>query len=157
MTGIVKLKINCLGHLAQLLLFIIKQTGFTCNYWENQMSKTNNIIDILEAGIKAENLRQKTIANNVANLETPGYRRLDVKFKQLLAKSIDSSGAIDLDDIEPQIFQPENTSVKSNGNDVHLESEVGEMVKNTLRHRALIRLLSKKYKQIELAIGGSST
>jgi flagellar basal-body rod protein FlgB len=57
------------------------------------MSKTNNITDIIQAGIKAEELRQKAIANNVANLETPGYRRLDVKFKQLLAKSIDSSGA----------------------------------------------------------------
>jgi flagellar basal-body rod protein FlgB len=157
MIGIVQLKISGIKHLAQLLLFIIKQTGFTCIYWENQMSKTNNIIDVLEAGIKAENLRQKTIANNIANLETPGYRRLDVKFKQLLAKSIDSSGAIDLDDIEPQIFQPEKTPVKSNGNDVHLESEVGEMVKNTLRHKALIRLLSRKYKQIELAIGGSNS
>jgi flagellar basal body rod protein FlgB len=42
--------------------------------------------------------------------------------------------------------------VKSNGNDVHLESEVGEMVKNTLRHRAYVRLLRKKYDQIELAM-----
>ncbi len=120
------------------------------------MSKTNSIVDILEAGIKAEDLRQKAIANNIANLETPGYRRLDVKFKQLLAKSIDSSGAIDLDDIEPQIYQPEQTAVKSNGNDVHLETEVGEMVKNNLRHKTLIRLLSRKYKQIELAMGFNS-
>ena len=47
------------------------------------MFKTNNIVDVVEAGIKAESLRQKTIANNVANLQTPGYRRVDVKFKEL--------------------------------------------------------------------------
>ena len=116
------------------------------------MSKINNIIDIIEAGIKAESMRQKAIANNVANLQTPGYRRVDVQFKELLAKALDSSGAVDLDEIEAQIYQPKNTAVKSNGNDVILEVEVGEMVKNTLRHKAYIRLLQKKYRQIELAI-----
>ncbi len=42
--------------------------------------------------------------------------------------------------------------MKSNGNDVSLEAEVGRMVKNSLRHTAYIRLLRKKYSQIELAI-----
>ena len=45
-------------------------------------------MDILEAGIQAENLRNKAIANNVANLETPGYRKLDIKFEELLAKAL---------------------------------------------------------------------
>ena len=116
------------------------------------MSKTNNIVDIIEAGIRAESLRQKAIANNVANLQTPEYRRVDVKFKELLAKALDSPGAIDLSEIEAQIYQPKKTTVKSNGNDVSLEVEVGEMVKNTLRHKAYIRILQKKYQQIELAI-----
>ncbi len=116
------------------------------------MSKTNNMIDIITAGIKAESLRQKTIASNVANLQSPGYRRVDVKFKELLAKALDSSGSVDLSQIEPQIYQPKETAVKSNGNDVSLEVEVGEMVKNTLRHKAYIRLLQKRYRQFELAI-----
>jgi flagellar basal body rod protein FlgB len=42
--------------------------------------------------------------------------------------------------------------VKSNGNDVSLETEVGQMVKNTLRHKTYVRLLNKKYHQIELAM-----
>ena len=116
------------------------------------MSQANNIVDILAAGIRAESLRQKTIANNVANLQTPGYRRFEVKFEELLAKALDSSGTVDLSDIELEIYEPQNTTVKSNGNDVSLEVEVGEMVKNTLRHKAYIRLLQKKYQQIELAI-----
>lgn len=116
------------------------------------MSKTNNIIDIITAGIKAESLRQKAIASNVANLQSPGYRRIDVKFKELLAKALDSSGSVDLREVEPQIYQPKETAVKSNGNDVSWEVEVGEMVKNTLRHKAYIRLLQKKYQQLELAI-----
>ena len=116
------------------------------------MSEISSIADFLEAGIKAESLRQKTIANNVANLQTPGYRRIDVKFEQLLAKALDSNGAADLDDVMPEIYQPKQTPVKSNGNDVSLEAEVGEMVKNTLRHKAYISLLKKKYQQMEAAI-----
>jgi len=116
------------------------------------MSKTENIVDIINAGIKAESLRQKAIANNVANLETPGYRRIDVKFEELLAKCLRSSGELDLNEIEAQIYRPKKTPVKSNGNDVNLEAEIGQMVKNTLRHKTYIRLLSKKYSQIDLAI-----
>jgi len=122
------------------------------NIWELLMSKTENIVDLIDAGIKAETLRQKAIANNIANLETPGYRRVDVKFEELLARCLRSSGEFDLGDVEAQIYQPKQTPVKSNGNDVNLEAEVGQMIKNTLRHKAYIRLLSKKYNQIELAM-----
>jgi len=116
------------------------------------MSNTNNIIGIIDAGIKAESLRQKAIANNVANAETPGYRRIDVKFEELLAKHLDKDGEVELADIQPEIYQPMETAVKSNGNDVNWQSEVGNMVKNSLRHKAYVRLLEKKYRQIELAI-----
>jgi len=116
------------------------------------MAKTENIMDLIDAGIKAETLRQKAIANNVANLETPGYRRVDVKFEELLAKCLRSSKEFDLSEVEAEIYQPKQTPLKSNGNDVNLEAEVGQMIKNTLRHKAYIRLLSKKYSQIELAM-----
>ena len=121
------------------------------------MSKINSIVELIEAGLRAEGTRQKAIANNVANLETPGYRRLDVKFEELLSKALNSSGEIDLDDIEPLIHQPQKTPVKSNGNDVNLESEIGRLVQNSLRYKAYIRLLNKKYRQIEMAMEVSSS
>ena len=142
------------GHrdLARLLLFLFYRQGLCIKIWELLMSKTENIVDLIDAGIKAETLRQKAIANNIANLETPGYRRIDVKFEELLARCLRSSKEFDLSEVEAQIYQPKQTPVKSNGNDVNLEVEVGQMIKNTLRHKAYIRLLSKKYSQIELAI-----
>jgi len=116
------------------------------------MPKTNSIIELLEAGLKAEGLRQRAIANNVANIATPGYRRIEVKFEELLAKALNSSGGVDLSEIKPEIYQPRKTPVKSNGNDVNLETEIGQMVRNSLLHKAYIRLLNKKYKQIERAM-----
>ena len=152
MAGINVLKMTVHRELARLLLFLLSRQGLCINIWELLMSKTENIVDLIDAGIKAEALRQKAIANNVANLETPGYRRIDVKFEELLAKCLRSSEKFDLSEVEAQIYQPKQTPLKSNGNDVNLEAEVGQMVKNTLRHKAYIRLLQKKYRQIELAI-----
>ena len=117
------------------------------------MSRENNIIDIIEAGIRAESLRQKAISNNIANLETPGYRRIDVRFEELLAKCLNSGDKTKLSKIIPQIYLPEQTPIKSNGNNVNYEAEVGHMIRNTIRHKAFIRLLNKKYEQIELAMG----
>lgn len=117
------------------------------------MSKTG-IVELLESGIKAETLRQRAISNNVANLQTPGYRRLDVKFEQLLANAIESGDGseIDLDEIKSELYHPKNTAVNSIGNDVSLEVEIGNMVKNSIRHKAYIKLLNKKYAQMDDAI-----
>ena len=117
------------------------------------MSKTG-ILDLLESGIKAETLRQKAISNNVANLQTPGYRRLGVKFEQMLSKAIESGNAdnINLDELKAELYQPKNTALNPNGNDVNLEVEVGDMVKNSIRYRAFIKLLNKTYAQIDEAI-----
>jgi flagellar basal-body rod protein FlgB len=116
------------------------------------VAKTSSTLALIEAGIKAESLRQKAIASNIANLETPGYRRIDVRFEQLLADTLNSKGVFDISELEPQLYRPNQTPVKANGNDVNLETEVGELVKNTLRHKTYIRVLNKKYKQLELAM-----
>jgi flagellar basal-body rod protein FlgB len=116
------------------------------------MTQPVDVVGLLEAGLKAEGLREKTIAGNIANIETPGYKRLDVKFEQLLAKALGSSHPVDSEAIEPQIYQPGDTPVRANGNDVNLEEQVGEMLKNTLRQTAYVRLLRKKFAQIEAAV-----
>lgn len=116
------------------------------------MPPTTSIVELLEAGLRAESLRQKAIANNMANLGTAGYRRLDVKFEQLLAKALASKGRVDLKKLEPVVYQPGETPVKPNGNDVSLETEVGQLVKNALRQKTYLRLLKKKYTQVEMAI-----
>jgi flagellar basal-body rod protein FlgB len=116
------------------------------------MANPGNLIDLLQAGMKVENLRQQTIASNIANVETPGYRRLEVKFEEMLDKALKSPGSHEIDEIEPEIFQPLNTAVKSNGNDVKMEIEVGNLVKNSLRYSTYVRLMQKRFAQVEAAI-----
>ncbi|MGA2093756.1 MAG: flagellar basal body rod protein FlgB [Sedimentisphaerales bacterium] len=115
------------------------------------MAKTG-IVELLESGLKAETMRQQAMANNVANIQTPGYRRIDVQFEKLLAKALESGDEVDAEEIEPKLYQPKNTAVNTNGNDVNLEDEIGEMVKNSLRYKAFVRLMSKKFSQIDEAV-----
>ena len=116
------------------------------------MANEMSIFNYLEAGIQAEGARQKAIANNVANLNSPGYKRTDIKFEEMLQKAMASKGDVKLDDLVPEYYRPENSPVKANGNDVELDMEIGQMVKNSLRHKTFMLLLKKKYQQMNEAI-----
>lgn len=117
------------------------------------MDKVSNTTDLLIAALKAESLRQKAIATNVANLDTPGYRRVDVKFEETLAKAMDDGdGEVDVSTVSPEVYQPQSTPVQANGNDVNLETEVAAMVKNSLRYKTLMSLLIKKVNGIDKII-----
>ena len=118
------------------------------------MANDMTIIKYLEAGLNAESKKQSAIANNLANLNTPGYRRYEVKFEDALAKAMDTGTDKALDKVEPEMFQPKNMPLNDRGNDVNLSTEVGDMVKNTLQHKTYTLLLKKKYSQFEMAMRG---
>ena len=117
------------------------------------MVKQPNIINYLEAGLRAASVRRSVLANNLANSTTPGYRRHDVQFEQQLAEAIKSGGSGDLDKLQPRIIQPMSTPVSPNGNDVNLHTEIGELIKNDGTYKTYLRILAKTYRQMEIAMG----
>ena len=116
------------------------------------MPQSPNISDILEAGLRANSLRQQVTANNIANVNTPNFKRNAVKFEEILADKLQEPGKIDISEVASEIIAPDNTPVKANGNNVEMEIEVGQLMKTAGRSKAYIRLLSKRYSQIESAI-----
>ena len=116
------------------------------------MADNLNITSCLEAAIKVEGFRQTAIANNIANIDTPGYKRIAVKFEECLSKALEAGDEFDIGKIKTELYQPRTTPLKGNGNDVDIDTETSEMVQNTLKHKALTRLLKKKYMQIAAAI-----
>ena len=58
------------------------------------MGSGNGMIEYLQAGLRAASMRQAVIANNVANLDTPGYRRRVIEFEKRLAVARDSGGGV---------------------------------------------------------------
>ncbi len=118
------------------------------------MAETNTIPELLQAALAASQLKSKVIANNIANLDTPGYRRKDVRFDGLLARALKSPGGMDVKSLRKELFEPMTTDVNNQGNDVNLDVEVGEMIKNGARYKMYVRLLRKMYRQMEMAITG---
>ena len=116
------------------------------------MIQETKILGLLETGMKAEGLRQQSIANNIANLQTNGYRRSDVNFESVLNKALGKGESFNPESLDFETYQTRNTPINENGSDVSLDSEAGEMVKNSLRHSAYMMLLKKKYQQITAAI-----
>ena len=116
------------------------------------MSSGTGIVNILEAGLRATALRSKVIANNVANIDTPGFRRSAARFEDLLAERLESGRPVDVKTLAAEVFKPFDTEVEGNGNDVSLDMEVGEMIKNGAMHKTYVRLLAKRYRQMALAM-----
>lgn len=116
------------------------------------MIQDSTVINLLEAGMRAEGLRQQTIARNIANMNTEGFRRSDVNFEETLQKALGQSDNVDPEKLQFEVFEPLSTCVNEHGSDVSLDSEVGEMVKNSLRHRTYMLVLKKKYTQMTEAM-----
>lgn len=119
------------------------------------MAGTPSVVDILDAGLRASLMRQKVIANNLANVDTPGFRRNDVEFENVLANALDSPTGLtkqDCRELTGTLRKPMDTPVKGNGNDVNLDLEVGELLKSASRHKTCLRILGKLYKQMEIAM-----
>ena len=116
------------------------------------MIQDKGIMDLLETGMRAESMRQQAIAGNLANMNTPGYRRIDLNFEEVLADAIDKQKNLDPKKLDLEYVEPHTTPMNERGNDVSLDTEVGEMLKNSLRHRTYMLLLKKKYEQMDLAL-----
>jgi flagellar basal-body rod protein FlgB len=115
------------------------------------MDSRTSVIPYLEAGLRAAGLQGKAIAQNIANLNTPGYRRVAIEFRKRLAEA---AAAGDPGRLDAQLLRPMNTQVRSNGNDVDLDMEVGALIKNGALYKTYMRILAKRYRQLELAVRG---
>jgi len=112
-------------------------------------------VTLLESALRGTGLRNKAIANNIANIQTPGYRRQEVAFCHLLERALEE-GKSAVADVEPLLFAPRNTPTDSTGNDVDLDSEFGDLMENGAMHKTYLRLMTKMYKQMDMAIRGEN-
>ena len=106
----------------------------------------------LEAGLRAAGLRQTVIAHNLANLATPGYRRAVLPFERVLAEAVAEGRPIPQADLLAAILQPDGGTLNERGNNVELDLEVGDLVKNSMFYKTCMRLLARTYRQMDLAI-----
>jgi flagellar basal-body rod protein FlgB len=104
-------------------------------------------------------LRQEAIGSNIANAETPGYRRIDVApdFANQLKTQMSSGAPVSsLDSLQPTLA-PDNQArtVRPDGNTVDIEHELLAMNKNSVEYGFLTDVVSSNIKQLKMAISGN--
>ena len=102
-------------------------------------------------------LRQEAIANNLANLETPGYKRLDLApaFQTELERACNTGDLQQIAALKPTLA-PDPNAVPSgrDGNSVHLENELMQLNQNGVAHALETKLVSNMLSRMRLAITG---
>jgi len=117
------------------------------------MADVGRIENLLQRALGAAELRQSVIAHNLANVETPGFRAKRVLFEELLAEASGNGASETTSDVAAQIVESV-ARAGSDGNNVSVEDQVGQLMKNSALFKTYTRILAKRYKQIEAAIRG---
>ena len=132
---------------------------------------TNTTFRLLESSMDATALRQRVLANNVANVETPNFKRSDVDFAQVLNNQMNQTNqalAIEAKRTDPRhiaftaagtghdprVVTDETSVMNNNKNNVDIDSEMSKVAENQLSYYTLVQQASYDIKHLHTAIGG---
>ena len=103
--------------------------------------------DLVKMSLDATNLRSQIIAQNIANINTKGYKSKYVTFEETLS-NIENGGT-------PKIeIKESNSEMKFDGNNVDLESEKINQASTSLQYNALVSILNIKMATAKSVISG---
>lgn len=103
-------------------------------------------------------LRNEVISDNIANVDTPGYKRRDVLFKDHLVSELQNSHINVKSKINSGetkvVTEDTDYSYRIDGNNVDIEREMAIMAENTLKYNTLIQRVSGQFNKIRSIIKG---
>jgi flagellar basal-body rod protein FlgB len=105
-------------------------------------------------------LRSEALSSNLANVEVPGYKRVDVsgEFQSELSKALENNSTSDLESLKAKIVTDEKaTSTRADGNNVEMDHELMEMNRNALEYDYSVKYINYNYDMIKSAISSSSS
>ena len=109
----------------------------------------------LDQALLGSSMRQRALANNLANANTPGFRRSDVDFQSAL------SGALAAQNADQQVGQlafstqiDPSGAQRADGNNVQVDAEMAKLNENSVTYQALIAVAKTRLSMISIAIGG---
>jgi flagellar basal-body rod protein FlgB len=118
------------------------------------MDELTSELTMLGKMMDAASLRTRVIANNLANVNTPGFTRSKVVFEEALGEAIKRGRLAEAKAVRPEVEPDAGGDVKADGNNVHLETEVADLVKASTLYNIVNRILSGKIKALRTAIEG---
>jgi flagellar basal-body rod protein FlgB len=122
---------------------------------------------LIESALKGLTARQRTIADNVANVDTPEFKASRVSFETALKQAIgtddqplrmfkvkngvDSPGEAPAD-VKPSVIQETDLGRRNDGNNVDIDREMLELSDTNVRFNALIQVMSNKMSNLRFVI-----
>ncbi|MCX7031750.1 MAG: flagellar basal body rod protein FlgB [Spirochaetes bacterium] len=115
-------------------------------------------------------LRRDVIANNVANADTPNFKRSVVNFESQLKRALDSEKTVafpqyltdsrhivfdksmDWQDVSPRRVLDYLTEAKNNGNNVDIEEEGMDSLNNQLLYTTLAQVISSEFQRVNIVL-----
>lgn len=129
-------------------------------------SDVYDYINVLDKAADASALRNKIIGNNIANVDTPGYKRQDVSFEQDLQRALKNSryeslddkvSSVRLDRLKGRVYTDyAGYSYRVDGNNVDIDNENVELASNQLKYNGIMQSMSQQFSNIKTAIGQNS-
>jgi flagellar basal-body rod protein FlgB len=105
--------------------------------------------------LDAAALRHEALTANLANIETPGYKRVDIapEFAAQLDAAAGRNDVAALKNLSPKLAEDRLTaSVRPDGNNVSLDRELIEVNRNSTEYEFLTQFLSSNIRRLESAI-----
>ena len=124
-------------------------------------------VPVLTAVLDVTQLRQRVIADNIANVETQGYRQKSVRFQEYLEAFVGRSGVTGRETEgrhmtipglmgAPEVYEPESSVNDSGLNNVDVDREMTDLAENHLFFNAGQRLISRQFDGLRKSITGRS-
>jgi flagellar basal-body rod protein FlgB len=107
-------------------------------------------VDNYSKAMSRTTLRQSLLTNNIANVNTPGYKRKDVSFNITLQGAEKKLGTPSDDDA----VVTDQSSIRQDGNNVDMETEVMGLTETQLRYEALTQMTAGYFSDLKTVIKG---
>ncbi len=125
------------------------------------MSFFGGTIQKLEQSLDYASAKNKVISQNIANIDTPGYKAKSVEFKSVLESTLEAKRTnpkhipFQNESLVPyRIREQQSTSYNHNGNNVDIDKEMTELAKNQIYYQALVDRINGKFNSIETVLKG---
>ncbi len=116
------------------------------------MSASDPVAATLGTALDGLLLRQRVVADNIANIDTPGFIASSVDFESSLRGAL-ADGTLTDGDVSPAVTRSSATP-GANGNNVDLSAETMTALQATFRYQLLSRAVGDRHSLITTAIGG---
>lgn len=118
------------------------------------MSLTIPQSEILSRLMDVAQLRHQVISQNLANVNTPGYRQREVSFEDAFARALGKKGEQGALGIRPRVVEGHDHPPRQDGNTVDLDKEVGSLNQNAMMFGMAAQMLVSRINMMRSAITG---